>query len=170
MSQEKINETRKFSESKYRSIIVKELKKKKGKSTLSDVAVTTGLPREWVDFTLKKMMVVFKGHFSVTENGDLIYDFDPKFHRRITSLEKFKNAGNAIAKAAWKVFIVLFKIWIMVTLVAYFVIFVALLLALFFAQFAVGGKGKKRGGGIIPIHALFRLFNRRHRFCLFLFF
>ena len=159
MNEDKINETRKFNESKYRSIIIKELKKKKGKSTLSDVVVATGLPREWVDYTLKKMMIAFKGHFSVTENGELIYDFDPKFHRRITSLEKLKNTGKTIAKAAWKVFVFLFKIWIMITLIAYFVIFVTLLLALFFAQFAVGGKNNKRRGGMIfPIHSIFRLF------------
>lgn len=153
-----VKETRQFDESKYRSMIVTELKKKKGKSTLSDVVVATGLPTEWVNYTLQKMILDYKGHIAATEEGELIYDFDPKFRKRVGGLEKLKNMGKALVNGAWKVFTFLFKIWIVVTLIGYFVIFILLLLGLLFLQLKGGGKGRRKKGGFLPIGSILRMF------------
>lgn len=121
------------------------LKKLKGRATVGDVVAESGLPTADAEEALKALLEVHRGHMEVGESGDLVYSFDPKLLRRdhLPFAERFKSA-------AWKAFAQGFKVWIAVTLVVYFVVFVALAIAALLAS-QQGNRGRRSlprmGGG-----------------------
>jgi hypothetical protein len=88
----------------------------------------------------------------VTENGDLIYDFG-NLHKR--GERTWGEWWHLTKLWLWKIFVLLFKIWITVTLVVYFVIFLVILIALIVAMMAGNKDGDSNsssssssGGGL----------------------
>ena len=113
------------------------------KVTKADAVALTGMPSEQAEPALKSLVKSYRSHLAVTDEGDLVYAFDPGFERRdrVPLAERLRKAGTV----AWKAFQVFFKIWIMVTLVAYVVAFVAMMLALVLAR--SNDRDDRRGGG-----------------------
>ncbi len=89
----------------------------------------TGLERSVAETSLRELLESRRGHLSVGDQGDLLYEFDPSFIRRnvVSSWRRFKQtARNLLVRG--------FKLWIVVMLVVYFAIFVALAVAAIIAM------------------------------------
>ena len=78
----------------------------------------------------------------VAESGTLVYRFDPGLIER--DAESF---FSRFARKSWAVFKEAFKVWTVLMLVVYFVVFVALLIAAMMASQGKGGN-RSRGRGI----------------------
>ena len=124
--------TKSYSESEARRILLEALKGQGGQLTKADAVTKSGLPVPVAEDALGGLLKEFRSHLAATESGELIYQFDPSFTRRdaVSLREKLAKVGDAV----WRGFTFLFKISIVTTLVAYFVIFVAMLIAVLFAR------------------------------------
>jgi hypothetical protein len=113
--------------------------------TRADAVTWTGLPTAQVEPALKSLLRTYRSHLSVTEDGDLVYAFDPTFERRdrVTLREKMKD----VSLVAYKGFKFLFKIWIVVTLVVYVLAFLAMLMALVVVRQGSDERDERRGSG-----------------------
>jgi hypothetical protein len=144
-----------FKIEKAEASLVSFLRQKRGESTIADMVAGTGLPRYQVDLAAKRVLDEYAGRLKVTESGELLYYF-PSGMRSTTrgAVPALRRFWKAFAPAAAKVLRFLFKIWIVVMLVGYFVAFLALLLAALVASFAASaasrdqrGRSSRSGGG-----------------------
>jgi hypothetical protein len=133
-------------------LLEKKIKEVKGKFTLNDAAAITGVPVEQAREILNELMAKYHCYLQVSENGDLIYDFGVNPTRR--NAKTFAEILNEIGQWLWKAFKIFFKAWITVTLVVYFIIFVAILIAAIIVMSAgdKDNKGNNKNSG-----AMFRL-------------
>jgi hypothetical protein len=137
--------------------IVDSLKRRKRGATVADVCAATALPLSTVRELLPKAADEYSGRLQVTQSGEILYHFPEGFKSR------YRGIGVWLKKAAQKsaVFIkmglsFLFKVWIMVMLIGYFVLFIALALAsVFISVAAKSSNSDRRGGGFFG----FRLFD-----------
>jgi hypothetical protein len=130
------------------------LRRLKGRGTVGDVASEAGLPNEDVRSGLKQLLESHRGHLAVSDSGELLYEFDPGLIERGTEpwLYRAKRAVGKVLRGA-------FKAWIVVMLVAYFLVFVVLVIAALFASKRGGdsrdggwggGRGHRGGGFNFP--------------------
>jgi hypothetical protein len=121
-----------YSEREARRILLEALRGQGGQLTKADAVAKSGLPVPVTEQALGDLLKEYRSHVAATEEGELIYQFDPSFSRRdaVPFSEKLAKLGNAL----WKGFTFLFKISIVTTLAVYFLVFVAMLLALIFAR------------------------------------
>ena len=122
--------------------VLRALRKAKGRVTLGDAVSATGLPSHEVEATLRALLETRRGHMEVGESGTLVYRFDPGLIQR--DAEPF---FSRFARKSWAVFKEAFKVWTVLMLVVYFVVFVALLIAAFMASQGKGGN-RSRGRGL----------------------
>ena len=135
------------------------LEKSGGHFTLTDAASATGLPVEQARLALDTLATRYVCRLKATENGDLIYDFGKSPLRRgeKTRQERIQEIKDGL----WKVFTVVYKVWITVTLVVYFVLFLVLLIALMVAMSASnkdGDRDNERGGSFLSFAVFFDVF------------
>jgi len=137
-----------YSDADYQKV-VNSLKKRSNGATTADICAVTALPLSTVRELIPKAADEYSGHLRVTQSGEILYHFPRGF------ISKYRGFGVSLKKAAGKlgVFIkkalaFLFKVWIMVMLIGYFLLFVAIALATVFlsATSKSGGKGGKSGG------------------------
>jgi hypothetical protein len=114
------------------------------KLTRGDAVALTGLPTEQAEPALKALVRTYRSHLAVTDDGDLVYEFDPSLERRdrVPLRDRLERAGRAV----WRGFTVFFKVWIAVTMVAYVVAFVGMMIALMSARQS-SDRDDRRGGG-----------------------
>jgi hypothetical protein len=112
--------------------LVQALRGKKGRLTKADAVTASGLPSYMVEDSLERLLGRYRSHLEVTEDGELLYSFDPKLERRgePTLAERARAAGRVLARAGMWVF----KAWIMVTLIVYVIAFVILVLGMMFGS------------------------------------
>lgn len=124
-----------------KSSLIRALQKLGGHATLGDVVSATALPAPQAEDGLKSLLESYRGHLEVSDSGDLLYRFGRRLMRRdhLSGWMRFK-------KTAWAIFKTAFKVWTAVMLVAYFVIFVLLLIAALAANRDDKGFGGRRGG------------------------
>jgi hypothetical protein len=115
--------------------------------TEADAVAMSGLPNAQAEPALRTLVARYRSHVAVTEEGELVYAFDPSLERRdrVTLKERLAKAGAI----AYRGFQVAFKVWIMVTLVVYVVAFVAMMIGLMFAR-SSDDRDDRRGGGGLP--------------------
>ncbi len=137
--------------------VVASLRRRKGKATLGDVVVDTGLPKADVEQVLRSMLSRYRSHLAVDENGELLYIFDPAMRPRDGD-GRVRELLRRAATYAWWGFTLLCKVGLMVVLVGYFVVFLALSVGLVFGIFQSGRNERRRssGGGTI-VYLLFRV-------------
>jgi hypothetical protein len=118
------------------------------KLTRADAVALTGLPNEQAEPALKSLVATYRSHLAVTDDGDLVYAFDPTLERRdqVPLRERLEKVGQVV----WSGFKVLFKIWIVVTLIVYVVAFIAMMLALMFGKQGDDRDDRRGGGGGMP--------------------
>ena len=128
------------------SDILSSLRRLGGRGTVGDVMASSGLAGDTVRDTLKELLESHRGHLEVSDSGELLYQFDPGLIERGSEplLARASRKANTILTR-------LFKGWIVVTLVVYFVVFVALAIAALLASQrgndSRGGWGRSRRHG-----------------------
>lgn len=153
---------------KVKNQLVRVLKRRNNESTIADLVASSGLPKFQVEQAVKVVLDEYRGHLRATESGELIYYFP---HGMTNQVEGFipglKRAFAGFLKSLGRVLAFLFKIWIMVMLVGYFLLFLAIFLAAVVASIAVsaGGRGRSssrssKGGAFYLVIKLFELFAR----------
>ncbi len=115
------------------------------KVTNADAVALTGMPSAQAEPALKSLVRSYKSHLAVTEDGELVYEFDPSLERRdkVPLSERLRSVGSAV----WRGFTLFFKIWIMVVMIAYVVAFIAMMLSLMFAKQSSDRDDRRGGGG-----------------------
>ncbi|HQG40023.1 MAG TPA: hypothetical protein PLV76_03965, partial [Spirochaetales bacterium] len=127
-----------------RSTIVQALRKKHGEATVADVIAATGLPKYQVETEMPALVDEYNGRLRVTDSGEILFSFPHGFTSRYRGLGvTLKKIFSAVKKGVKAIAVFLFKAWIMVMLVGYFVFFVALALLAVFASFA-GSSSSRR--------------------------
>jgi len=155
-----------FSLSKTRERLVRVLKSRK-ESTVADLVAATGLPTFQVQETIKVVLDEYQGQLKATESGELLYTFPKGMKSRKRGLgPKLRAAAAAGLRFLGRASAFLFKVWIMVMLVGYFILFLALLLLALFASVAVSvasrddgrQRSSSRGMGFGGFYLMTRLF------------
>ena len=101
--------------------------KKIRKFTIQDIAGQTGFSTFDSKIGVETLMKTYACQMQVTDQGELIYDFGSLVRRGSKTLqEQMKEIGKLLLKA----FTYFFKVWIMLMLVSYFVVFVVILVAI----------------------------------------
>jgi hypothetical protein len=148
--------------------LVSFLKQKRGESTVADMIAGTGLPKYQVEQAAKAALDEYAGRLKVTESGELLYYFPGGMRSTVRgpgpSLKRFWKSFKGTAA---RVLTLLFKIWIVATLVGYFVLFAALAVLAILASIAasVAGRGdgrsssRDRGGGFGGMYIVMQLFD-----------
>jgi hypothetical protein len=126
------------------------LKKHRRGLTAADAAAATALPLAAVRELLPRAADEYSARLEVTESGEIRYSCPRGFVSRrrgfrpalVRFLEKAGRAAKIFAAG-------LFKVWIMVMLVGYFVLFMLIALASLFITAAArsSNSGSRRGGG-----------------------
>ncbi len=116
------------------------------KVTRADAVALTGMPAAQADPALTELVKHYRSHVGVTDEGELIYEFDPAFERR-DAVPLGERLGK-LADKAWVGFQWLFKVWIAVTLVAYVVAFVAMMISLSVARRGDSSRRDDDGFGL----------------------
>jgi len=157
-------------EKEHRREIERFLAKQKGPFTLGDASSVSGLPMLETKYALKDLMRKYVCHLDVSKGGELIYFFGSSLKRR--TAVPFRERLEKIGAAFWKVFQVVYKAMIGITLVVYFAIFLVMIIALLVAMMSQGGggrsdNGKGGAGGFVRIisEMFFSIFrwNTHHR-------
>jgi hypothetical protein len=145
--------------------IVETLRRTRGGLTAADLVGRTGLPLAAVQELLPQAADEFSARLEVTESGEIRYSFPRGFTSRYKGLGVgLRKFGGSLKKGIARVGAFLFKGWIMVMLVGYFVLFMALALASMVLSVA-GSRGSdnrsssRRGGGLM-VGNLFNLIIR----------
>ncbi len=135
--------------------LLESLKAREGVATAGDVAADTGLPYDRVEEGLRQMLSQYKSHLDVDDEGRLRYRFDPSFRRRG---EEPGRWWHTFKQKAWGAFVWFFKIWTMVMLVGYTIVFVLLLIGMVVAALTAG-EDESPGGdiAILPFYLLARM-------------
>ncbi len=127
--------------------VVDVLKNQKQGMTVADITAKTALPLD----TVKELVVIasdeFSGRMQVTESGEILYSFPRGFKSKYRGLGvALKKVFSAIKKGVKTVGVWLFKTWIMLMLVGYFVLFMAIALIALLAStvISVSGSGDNR--------------------------
>jgi len=144
-----VSETAALTTARRDTDILAALRRLRGQATVGDVAAGTGLPSEDVRRGLKELLESHRGHLAVTDSGELLYHFDPRW------IERGKEPlATRFARAMGRGLRGAFKAWIVVMLVGYFVAFVILVVAALFASQrgndSRGGWGRGRRRGPMP--------------------
>jgi hypothetical protein len=153
-----------FSVDKVKTKLVTVFKKYRREATVADLIAETGLPKYQVEQSVKHVMNEYSGHLKVTESGELVYYFPHGMRNRIKGIgPALKNFWKSFLKVSGKVLSFLFKIWIMVMLVGYFILFLVILIAAIVASIALSAsrrsdsRSRSGGGGIFSMYLVLRL-------------
>ena len=135
-----------------RDRLVEAFRKRRGEATTADLVADTGLPLERVKEELPAVSDEYGARLRVTESGEILWSFPRGFRSRYRGLwPSLKRFWKSFKKAAIEAGKFLFKIWIVVMLVGYFVLFLLLALLAFVASMAAQSQGRDRddrGGGL----------------------
>jgi len=165
MAQEKQEKVYEYDRKKVRETLVRGFRSEKAESTIADLAGLTGLPLHQIEAELPAVADEFGARLKVTETGEILYSFPRGMKSRFTGFgPTARKVIASIKDIAVKAAKVIFKAWIMVMLVGYFVLFLALALFAMVASVAIqqGGNGRsdnRRGGGLGGLWLTGRLFD-----------
>ena len=142
-------ERKSYSDQRAATVMIEALRGRGAKLTRADAIAASGLPEDEADRALTVLLKQYRSHLSATENGELLYEFDPTFAPR-TALS-WRARGAAVGRKLWKAFTALFKVAIMATLVGYFLLFVAMMVAMLFARNSSDRDDDGGGLGLGPL-------------------
>src|SRR5687768_8345926 len=122
--------------------VLKAVRDLKGRATLGDVVARTGVMQSEAEASLRRLLETRHGHLEVGEAGTLVYSFDPSLVRRDA-----EPLWSKIQEGAWSAFKTAFKVWTLLMLAVYLVVFIALLVAALAGKRGGDGDGWGGGGG-----------------------
>ncbi len=146
-----------------RDRLVDAFRTRKGEATKADLVAATGLPLERVDVELPAVSDEYGARLRVTESGELLYSFPAGLRSRYRGFgPSLRRFWKGFKKGAIETGKLLFKGWIVLMLVGYFVLFLVLALVAFLASIAIKSSGSgdrdDRGGGLGGLFLTGRLF------------
>jgi hypothetical protein len=125
--------------------IIEALRRRREGASAADITAATALPLEKVKELLPRAAGEYQGRLEVTESGEILYSFPRGFTSRYRSpgavLKRGLEKAAAFMSAALSL---LFKVWIMVMLVGYFVLFMIIALASLFLAAAARTSNSNR--------------------------
>jgi hypothetical protein len=125
--------------------------------TLTEAAAMTGLAIDDAREALDALLTRYVCRLQVSEYGDLIYNFGETLRRR--DAKTFAERMQEVGAWLWKIFTVIYKVWITVTLVVYFVIFLVLLiLVVIAASMRQSSDDNRRRNASINLAPLWQMF------------
>ncbi len=148
--------------------LVSFLRKSGNESTVADMIAGTGLPKHQVEQGVKAVLDEYSGRLKVTESGEILYSFPAGMRSTKKGFgPSIKRFWTSFKRGAARVLSFLFKIWIVVMLVGYFLVFLALMILAIVASFAAsaaggkdrGGRSRRGGDGFGAMYLVSRLFN-----------
>ena len=138
----------KISDTRLYEKLIGVFKKNKTGITLADVSAGTGIPLEQVKTLVAVAADEYSARLEVTESGEILYSFPRGFVSRYRGpgpvIKRFFSAFVRFSSAALRF---LFKIWIMVMLIGYFLLFVAIALASVILSVSASSGSRRRGHG-----------------------
>jgi hypothetical protein len=135
-----------YSDQRAKAVMMEALRGRGARLTRADAMVASGLPEDEAGRALTVLLKEYRSHLSATESGELLYEFDPTFARR--DALSWRERGAALANVLWKSFALLFKVAIVATLVGYFALFVAMMVAFLVARSGSSDSDDDGGFGI----------------------
>jgi hypothetical protein len=142
-------ERKQYSDNRAKAVMLTALRGRGAKLTRADAIAASGLPEDEAGRALTVLLKEYRSHLSATADGELLYEFDPAFARR--DAVPWRERAAAVADKLWRGFSFLFKIAIVATLVGYFVLFVAMMVAMIFARSSSDRDDDGGGFGIGPL-------------------
>ena len=149
MGPEPTIERKQYSDHRATAVMLTALRGRGAKLTRADAIVASGLPEDEAGRALTVLLKEYRSHLSATTSGELLYEFDPTFARR--DAVPFRERAAAVADKLWRGFSFLFKIAIVTTLVGYFALFVAMMVAMVLARSSSDRDDDGGGFGIGPL-------------------
>ncbi|MDR0409042.1 MAG: hypothetical protein LBH18_01390 [Spirochaetaceae bacterium] len=121
---------RKINNSAAYRMITGVFKQQRGGLTTADITAKTALPLDTVRELMPDISSEYSARVSVTESGEILYSFPSGFKSKYRGFKAaagrvLRAIGNAVKTAS----AALFKVWIMVMLLGYFVFFMLIALA-----------------------------------------
>jgi hypothetical protein len=121
--------------------LVSALKRQRSGMTAADMAAATALPLAVIGELIPRAADEYRARLEVTESGEILYSFPRGFSSR------YRNAGAVLGRFAGKIRAALvrflaaaFKVWIMVMLAGYFILFLLIALAAVVFVFAASAS------------------------------
>jgi hypothetical protein len=143
-------ERKDYSDQRAKAVMMAALRGRGAKLTRADAIAASGLPEDEAGRALTVLLKEYRSHLSATTTGELLYEFDPSFGRR--DAVPFRERAAAVGAMLWRAFSFLFKVAIVATLIGYFALFVAMMLAMVFARSSSNDSDDDGGGfGIGPL-------------------
>ncbi|MDR2660347.1 MAG: hypothetical protein LBC27_10255 [Spirochaetaceae bacterium] len=157
---------RKINDAPAYRLITGAFKRNRGGMTVADVVARTALPLDKVRTLVNDVADEYSAHISVTESGEILYSFPSGFTSKYRGFKAvagraLRTIGGALKTAA----AALFKVWIMVMLVGYFVLFMLIALAALVLSVAANSSSSDNrrsdsGGGIFFASGIFNFIIR----------
>jgi len=135
-----------LSDQRVKTLMKEALRGKAHRLTRADAVIASGLPEPEATRALTLLLKDHRSHLSVTDSGELLYEFDPSFARR--DALTWRERGAQVGSWLWKGFSFLFKISIVATLVGYFALFVGMMVAMVFARSNSSDDDDRGGFGL----------------------
>ncbi len=168
MMSEKQTKVYDYNVDKVREKLVDVFRSRRNEATVADLIATTGLPAIQVQTELPAVSDEYGARLRVTESGEILYSFPDGMKSRyrgfVAGLKRFWKGTKKVATAVGTA---VFKGWIVLMLVGYFVLFIALALFALVASVAISQGGgssdsrssSRRGGGLGGLMLTGRLFD-----------
>jgi hypothetical protein len=150
--------------------LVSALKRQTRGITVADMAAKTALPLQHIrDDLIPRAADEYNARLQVSESGEILYSFPRGFKSRYRGFgPAFSRFSEKAVAAVKRFFAAAFKVWIMVMLVGYFVLFILIALAAVVFAAAASSSGKERNrrssGGLGSAYILSRMMNMVLRF------
>jgi len=138
-----------YTDERATTVMLAALRGRGAKLTRADAIVASGLPEDEAGRALTALLKKYRSHLAATESGELVYQFDPAFERR--DAVSWRERGAALGRTLWKAFTVLFKVAIVATLVGYFALFLAMMVAMIVARSSSDRDDDGPGIGLGPL-------------------
>jgi hypothetical protein len=113
--------------------------------TVADASVASGLALRDAEAGLHWLTSEYRGHLRVTEDGDLVHVFANGFTKPWETREATARVLSAIGKTLFGIGRFVVRAWLLIAMVAYALIFVAIIIGLTFAK---GSSDRDDGVGV----------------------
>jgi hypothetical protein len=119
----------------------------RGDLTIADASAKSGLALRDAELGMHSLLSTYRGHLRVTEEGELLFRFPHGFTKPWETRTRIEKAAKAAGKVAVGIGRFVVRAWISVVLIGYVAIFVALMIALAFAQSNDNRRGRSSFDG-----------------------
>lgn len=118
--------------------------------TIADASVASGLPLRDAESGLHWLTSEYRGHLRVTEDGDLVHVFPNGFTKPWETREATWRVLSTIGRALFAAGRFVVRAWLLIAMIAYALIFVAIIIGLTFARGSSDrDDGASAGAGLL---------------------